>query len=69
MSKDFSNVPVVVTLANKGEEVVGVRLFKVNLVEEIAAGDELKITCPSSEEVAYYMEQANDAIKLEVTKE
>ena len=68
MEKDFSTVPAVITLTNKSEEPVGFRYYRVNFVEVIEAGDSVKITSPSSEEVAYYMALADAKVGLEVTK-
>lgn len=65
--KDLSKIPATVTLKNNGTEDVGFRYFRVNFTEVLAAGDEVVLTAASSEEVAYYMAQANAEIGLKVT--
>ncbi len=66
--KDFSKVPATITLKNVGEEPVGFRYFRVNFTEVLEnKDDEVVITAQTSEEVAYYMAQADKAVGLEVT--
>lgn len=67
-SKDFSELPVIITLKNTSEvENTAFRYFRVNFTEVLEPQDEVKISAQSSEEAAYYI-ALNDADKnLSVT--
>lgn len=66
--KDFSKIPVTITLKNVSEEPVGFNYFRVNFTEVLEnKDDEVVITAQTSEEIAYYMALADKKVGLEVT--
>lgn len=66
--KDFSTVPVTVTIKNEGSEEVGFRYFRVNFIEVLQPSDEVVLSAASSEEAAYYLSLNDEKIGLKVTK-
>ena len=66
--KDFSKIPVTITLKNVSEEPVGFNYFRVNFTEVLEnKDDEVVITAQTPEEIAYYMALADKKVGLEVT--
>ena len=69
-SKDFSELPVIITLKNTSEvEATAFRYFRVNFTEVLEPLDEVKISAQSSEEAAYYVALNDEAKNLSVTVE
>lgn len=54
MATTYYNTPKDVTLTNISSAPIKVQLYRVNLWEDIKAGDSISLTCDSSEEFVYY---------------
>lgn len=51
-------VPATYVLENISDKAIKVQLYRVNLLEEICAGDGITVSCDSSEECVYYQNLA-----------
>lgn len=65
-TKDFSSVPVVVTITNVSEKAVAVPFYRTpHQVCELAAGDVLKLKAHVSSELAFYDALAGEELTVE----
>lgn len=65
-TKDFSGVPVVVTITNVSEKAVAVPFYRTpHQVFNLAAGDVLKLKANISSELAFYDALAGEELTVE----
>lgn len=65
-TKDFSGVPVVVTITNVSEKAVAVPFYRTpHQVFSLAAGDVLKLKANISSELAFYDALAGEELTVE----